>query len=305
MPRINGGLGFGIEAPNLQVKAKANRTFSVSDRRKSGLDHAGVQRLLRVLQRAEERYGLQRRIAIEITGGVGAHYGFGTGTASRLACLEALLLVNGHQVNESELIRLSGRGGTSGIGIHVYFHGGLVIDLGRKSDGEVPQPSSQAEFDFDLPLLLQQTEMPLWEIGICIPSHISPLTEEEEKVFFHQTCPIPETECYRALYHGVAGVFSAARERDRSAFGNSVHELQECAWKRAERTHHGQALSDLEDLLYALGASVVGMSSLGPALFFLADQVESVVEKMRAASPQCELMICQPSNTGRRIECSS
>jgi len=249
-----------------------------------------------------DNHGFRKQISVDISGSANIHNGFGTGTSIYLACLEALMLINAHPTNDSALIQSSGRGGTSGIGIRTYFHGGLVVDLGRQSDGKRLQPSSLAEAETCLPLLLQRTTMPDWNIGICIPTHIRSLTSKDEMLFFEETCPIPENECHRAFYHGVAGVFSAVQEQDQVAFQNSVQEIQECEWKRAERAQHGRLLHELENRLYSMGASAVGMSSLGPSLFFLADQIDSSIQKMQLALPNCKFIKCLPNNSGRKIE---
>lgn len=154
---------------------------------------------------------------------------------------------------------------------------------------------------FDPPLLLQQTSMPDWDIGICIPHHIKALTEQEEIAFFDQTCPIPESEAHKIMYHAVAGAYAAAKEADKPTFEASIRALQECAWKKAERNEHGKPLADLEDKLYQLGATTVGMSSLGPSLFFFAKDMDTTIELMKIKLPTCEFIKTKPANTGREI----
>jgi beta-ribofuranosylaminobenzene 5'-phosphate synthase len=299
--RINGGIGFAAQSPYVNVSAEDSSSFEVKDERGHGFDAKSEKRLLASLGALKEKYEFAQAVSITISGNAYSHYGFGTGTAIRLACLEALMLVNDHPVSKGELIRLSGRGGTSGIGIHTYFHGGLVLDLGRKNDGKAHIPSSQAKGKLSTPLLLQQVAMPEWEIGICIPSHIKALTEKEEKTFFAKTCPIPEAEAHKAMYHAVAGVYAAVQEHDKTVFEASIKALQECAWKKAERQMHGEPLSELESQLYEMGATAVGMSSLGPSLFFLADDMDAVIGKMQDVIPNCEFIKTKPANSGRVI----
>jgi len=303
MPRINGGIGFSIDAQQVQVEAKIDDVLHVQDDRNAGMGSSAIARLVEVLQKAASLHGLEKQVLLRISGDADMHYGLGTGTSIALASLEAFFLLNDHKITKDELIRLSNRGGTSGIGIYTYFSGGLVIDLGRASDGKRPIPSSQQEGAFDLPLLLQQFPMPDWEIGICTPSHIQPLTEAEEKTFFRQTCPIPEEEAYKALYYSVAGVYASAKDGDKKGFEIAVRALQKCAWKKAERQRHGPELRAVENQLYELGASVVGMSSLGPSLFFLAEDVEALLPVMQESLPQCTFTLSRPANQGRVVSC--
>lgn len=300
-PRVNGGVGFSVGAPCLNVNARCSESFWLEDVREHGLDEKAKKRLLTTLEFAKEKHGLNQALSIIISGNAGTHYSFGSGTAIRLACLESLLLLNNCQLNKEEIITLSGRGGTSGIGIHTYYSGGLVVELGRKNEGALHVPSSQAKGDIQKPLLFQQVPMPEWDIGVCIPSHIKALTEEEEKSFFMKTCPIPEAEAHKAMYHAVAGVYAAVMEADKPAFEQSIRVLQECGWKKAEREVHGRALSELEQQLYAMGATAVGMSSLGPSLFFFADDMDAVICKMQKAIPNCQFIKTRPVNSGRVI----
>src|SRR6187397_3143910 len=59
------------------------------------------------------------------------HVGLGTKTAVILGALQAAAIASGYKVSRAELQLLSGRGGASGVGIHAFFIGGLVIDAGH------------------------------------------------------------------------------------------------------------------------------------------------------------------------------
>ena len=299
--RINGGIGFAIQEPKLSIQVKSSNTLSIQDSRNHGLEPQAISRLEEVLQIVGKKYGFQKSISVHISGDASAHHSFGTGTAIRLACLEAMFIANNKGYTNDELISLSGRGGTSGIGIHTYFQGGLVLDLGRKNTGEALQPSSQNSKSIK-PLLFQQVTMPDWDIGVCFPSHIASLNEKEEKAFFKATCPIPESEAYKAMYHAVSGVYAAVCEHDKGAFEVAIKALQECAWKKAERNQHGEALATLEEQLYFHGASTVGMSSLGPCLFFLSNDMDKALVKMKESIPLCTFIKTKPSNNGRLID---
>ncbi len=304
--RINGGIGFSVDSPNITVRAGFSNKFCLLDKRQVGLSELALCRLQRVLRSAVNECNLPKdNILIEISGQANANYGFGTGTAIRLACIEALMLLNDCTLSKDKIIRLSERGGTSGIGINSYFTGGLVVDLGVQNHGQRLQSSSQTESTADLPLLLQQTKMPSWDVGICIPPHIPPLSEKEETDFFIKTCPINESESHKALYHSIIGVYAAVSEGKKEAFDGSIRAIQQCAWKKAERGLHGNSLLLLENDLYNAGATAVGMSSLGPSLFFLAKDVRTVIASMQENHPTCQFLVTKPVNKGRHIRCLS
>lgn len=302
--RINGGIGFAIEFPSITLRATPSLSYVINDTRRLGLSLEAKNRLINRLVAARRQYSLPKAVTIDIGGDAVAGHGFGSGTAVGLSSVEALMCVNGRELSKNELIYLSGRGGTSGIGINTYFSGGAVLDLGIKNSNCSHRPSSAVD-SIVPPLLLQQHDMPCWNFGICIPLNIEPMTKEQEETFFKIVCPIKESEAHKSLYHSVVGVMGAICENDKDAFEYSIRELQKCEWKKAERTFHGGTLQEIEELLYRCGASAVGMSSLGPSLYFLANDVNMVINRTKKILQNCEFVMTTPDNLGRKIQCLS
>lgn len=300
--RINGGIGFAIESPSINTTANLADQCTINDNRKFGLSTEAKERLIQSLEKARNDYSLSNNISIDINGDALANHGFGSGTAIRLSCLESLMILNGINITDTDLIRLSGRGGTSGIGVNTYFSGGLVLDLGVKKSKDIHKPSSSSMNDIP-PLVMQQIEMPDWDVGICIPEKIKPITHEQEVEFFKNACPINESEAHKALYHSVIGIYSSIREADKEGFEYSIRELQKCEWKKAERKLHGIELLSMEKTLYESGANTVGMSSLGPSLFFLAKDIDLVIDVASEKLRGCTLLKSKPTNYGRNIQC--
>lgn len=300
--RINGGVGFAVHNPETKFKFQENQIFKVVDERKDGLALNEIDRLLNMLENVRTQYSFKNSFSLRISGKSRTHFGFGIGTTVRLACLEALFLINQVSYSPEILQTLSGRGGTSGIGIHTYFCGGFVFDLGHKVTGLRHQPSSSKEGKHSLPLLSQQIEMPAWNFGICIPNNIASKEEGQERIFFEKTCPISSGEVYETLYHTVYGLYGAVLEDDQETFCKALVAIQDCAWKSAERQLYGSKLLVFEKALYESGASAVGMSSLGPSLFFFSQDVEQVLEEMRDRRLQCDLLLTHPVNRGRFVQ---
>jgi len=297
--RINGGLGFALADPSCELTFYAATDFSIDDQRIIPLDGNESKRLITLLQVEKKRHEFSIAAEIVIIGNMRAHSGFGSGTAISLACLEGLHRLNGSMPSPIELVAASGRGGTSGVGIHSYFSGGCVFDLGRAADTNVHVPSHQATASHSL--LLDQLPMPDWEIGICIPLNILHKSQDEERAFFKRTCPLPAEAVYKTLYHSLFGLYAAIRDADRTTFCNALRAIQVCAWKQAERLEYGEELIEIEQALYVKGAEAVGMSSLGPSLFFLADDVAKIVSQMQPVRPDCEWLLTRPANYGRKL----
>ena len=271
--RMNGGVGFAIKEPTLKLRFSRSGEFGLEDVRHFPFREEEIFRIKKIINKEKRTIGGKYNIRIEIKGELPTHFGFGSSTATRLACLEALYLVNNCRPKREQLVSSSGRGGTSGIGINAYFEGGLIIDLGRRSKEFFFCPSQLSENRKSLPLMMQRVEMPKWEVGICIPNNIPHKSEKEEAAFFRKTCPITSSEVYKTLYHVIYGLYSAVRENDKKTFCLALKSIQQCAWKFSERKQYGKKLFEIEQRLYECGADAVGMSSLGPSLFFLANSL--------------------------------
>lgn len=143
--RRNGGIGFAIEAPGVSLRFAPSDRFFCDDRRVRPLNEAETRQLGEVIEAARRAFRLPTSVSVFIEGAMPTHCGFGSGTGIRLACLEGIFAINGRELEQPEIIRLSGRGGTSGIGINTYFHGGLVLDLGVAAEPDAQfLPSSSA-----------------------------------------------------------------------------------------------------------------------------------------------------------------
>lgn len=298
--RSNGGIGFAISAPTCELTTVGSPRFSINDARSRPLSTEELNRLLVTLEIERERQRFASAVDISISGAMPTHSGFGSSTAIALACIEALHRANDSVPTASNIVSASGRGGTSGIGVHTYFSGGCVLDLGRPAGSHALAPSHKLS-NTSPPLLVDQLQMPDWDVGICIPRSIECKTQAEEEAFFARTCPVPSLAVYETLYHVMFGLYAAIRERDWKTFCKALRAVQECYWKKAEREEYGRPLIDVERSLYSCGASVVSMSSLGPVLFFLADDVADVTNRMQSARSDCDYMLTQPSNHGRTI----
>lgn len=133
--RINGGAGLAIQTPSLKIHCSISDRFSLIDKREFSLSEQEIFRIKKIIKQEVIGYQYSKNIGIEIQGEMPTHFGFGSGSAIRLACLEALHLLNKNEPEREKLVYSSGRGGTSGIGINTYFEGGFIVDLGKKLTG--------------------------------------------------------------------------------------------------------------------------------------------------------------------------
>jgi beta-ribofuranosylaminobenzene 5'-phosphate synthase len=172
-PRRNGGIGFSVASPEGVVTARPASTFAVVDMRGQGLVASEIAQLHGMVDEAAAADGLLSSVVVRLDGDIRTHVGMGSGTAIRLAILEALYIVNGQARSREYLIGRSGRGGTSGVGINTYFHGGLVLDLGTKSGPADFLPSSSSS-PRTPPMALPPLTMPNWPLCLCVPRSVRP-----------------------------------------------------------------------------------------------------------------------------------
>lgn len=298
--RQNGGIGFAIDTPSLEISFKNTTSIEINDERTYGFNTEEKTRIVDILNKEKKRHDFSNGYTVTIIGDVPTHMGFGSSTAVRLALIEGLYLVNKFSYTEEDIVKASERGGVSGIGIETYFEGGMVFDMGSACKSDFVPSSSMEKEPKILPLVCKYISIPSWKIGICIPD-IEPKTESEEKAFFNETCPIKESESYKVLYHVTYGVLASVMENDRNTFAKAIKEIQKCQWKKAERSLYGNELIDVENVLYECGAEAVGMSSLGPTLFFVAKDIEKVVSKSKVLLPKSQLFVADVNNNGRSI----
>ena len=300
--RKNGGFGFSISEPSLIISGDITSKFEIIDYRKNGFTEEQKIKLIEILENIYTKKRFTQQCIIEIKGDVPSHKGFGSGTSIRLACVELLYLLNKSLYTPTEIVKESLRGGTSGIGINTYFKGGFVFDIGHSERNNIFLPSNALETSEHVyPLVLLEENMPNWDIGICIPNNISSLSEKEEKIFFQETCPIEPHQSYESLYHIVFGLIGAIKENNIEVFAKALQNLQNSKWKDSERNIYKGNIQVVEQKLYDCGALGVGMSSLGPSLFFIGKDMDKIISKSKKLLPDCKIFKTKTNNSGRII----
>lgn len=300
-PRRNGGLGFGIAGPSACLTIQQTADFRLNDLRAQPLAQDESNGLLETLANVQRQLALSDGASVSIAGDLLTHHGMGSGTALKLAAIEGYLALHEIELPQAEITRLSGRGGTSGVGIRTYFDGGFVCDVGvdaAVSGGFAPSSSSVLP---STPLLLHTGRMPDWPLGLCIPRSCRPKTRAEEVAFFARTTPLPIEASYEAAYWAVFGAVAAVAEQNYRRFCESVARMQDLAWKSCERSEYGPSLERSAEHLLRMGADCVGMSSLGPMLYFFADAATLSHISSAANDLDADILLTRPNNQGREL----
>jgi beta-ribofuranosylaminobenzene 5'-phosphate synthase len=275
--RRNSGIGLSIINKKLFLEAKKQSTCLIEV--ETYCNHP--ERLLiiiEILKSTKKKYKLEYGVEIKLYGSYFFHVGLGTSTAVTLACLEALFLINNKTITNNELIKISERGGTSGIGINTYFYGGLIIDTGTKPNNQKHKPSSYVKPKIHSEILAK-CNFPSWNLGILIPKNRDYIYDEKELRFFEKNCPIPKDEAYFASYLATFGTLASAKDKDYELFCHSINETQKTYWKRKEISLNKFNNIRINRIL-SLGADCAGISSFGNSIYFFDKDPQNIGLKM-------------------------
>jgi len=298
--RKNGGIGLSVST-NCQLSAVGAAKNTVSANGYCN-DYDKLNSICDVIENLMIKKSLDTKAKIVINGDLYFHSGLGVGTAITLACIEAVFLLNMQKYNELEIQELSGRGGTSGIGINSYFSGGFLLDLGHETNKSAHTPSRYIQNTVP-PLNIKTVPFLFDDLYMLIPLDLPTTSGEDERRFFEENTPIRAEKAYEASYLSIFGVLASVYESNRCKFSESIKDIQNTYWKSIEIERAGSIVKSLMSKLSELYCHSIGMSSLGNGVYFLLNQSDDISKvKLLSEEFNCKLLKLVPCNDGRSIE---
>jgi beta-RFAP synthase len=273
-PRQFGGVGLMIQDPGIEIRVEPATAWSFE-----GPLSQRVGVLVRGLldQQAGGSWCGPRLAPARVTviSAPPEHVGLGVGTQLSLAVVRALLEFAGAGDSTAETLgRLADRGRRSGIGIHGFVHGGLIVDGGRRTDDVPPPLVARVPFPEDWSILLVQPPGPRGRHGT------------DEARAFAELPPLPDRIIERLCRLVLLGIIPAAVQRDLDEFGEALAELQHQVGSAFAPWQGGLFASAMSASLISqmrdLGLSGAGQSSWGPTLYAFGSLTP--VEKAAVAS---------------------
>lgn len=259
-PRQFGGVGLMIDAPGLTLSAQPSESWEA----KGPL----ASRVLEFARRSAESltsHGLTLKPAsIEVDRSPPEHAGLGVGTQLGLGVARLLCeLASFRHPSIEDLARLSGRGLRSGIGLHGFVSGGLIVDGGRSKPDGIPPLLARLDFPSD------------WSVLVIIPRKEPGLHGLRETQAFASLPPssalLTDSLCRQVLL----GLLPAVIEHDLPRFGEALEEIQLQVGEGFASVQGGRfARPDSEMIVGALkseGLHGIGQSSWGPTLYAFSD----------------------------------
>ena len=262
--RLNGGAGVAVARPF--VECTVTHANQIDIEIETGIEMPHAEDVLRFARRLCEAFSFSP-VNIRITAAIPPHHGFGSKTATLLAVGRAVAVLNEATIPTYQLAALAERGRTSGIGVHVFDHGGFVADgghrIGSEAQGDLVPTRFAPERGF--PCLLFHGSLP-WAVLVIVPfGHI--LEGQQELAYFESVCPLPLSDVHEIAYWTSFRMVSAVATGDYEEFCLSVNSLQHCAWKRKQMLAQDSRVRYVVDSSRDVGVDAIGLTSNGPALY--------------------------------------
>ena len=266
--RVDGGVGITLDDPGYVIEAEPSEETCVL----TGDDNLKT-RTLGIIAALSKQQGYDPGITVRIHDVIPSHSGLGSGTQLSLAVATAMSGLSG--VSATDQARLTGRGGTSGIGVRSFTDGGVIVDGGHRfGDGQEKSsflPSSASK-GVNLAPLIGRYEFPRdWRIVLCLPALHPGASGETERSIFQKRCPVPLPEVQELSHVILMQMIPALIEEDLDQFGNAVNALRNGGFKKEELALQPPVLHNILDYMSGCGTAGAGMSSFGPALYAVTD----------------------------------
>ncbi|MGC9115644.1 MAG: hypothetical protein ACP5HH_06565 [Fervidicoccaceae archaeon] len=194
------------------------------------------------------------------------HVGLGSTTQIAMSAALGMSIYCGKRLSYKELALIARRGAVSGVGIHSFRWGGLIVDGGRKKEGSKLKIPSEVE---ELPPLISRFSIPNdWLIILIIPRNGKRVSEEDEGFMFYPKHPDFDQSL---LSRDLVKILHGAASRELLLFSEGVEGIQSKMGEYFEQYQGGRYSSDETrlsvEVLRSLGARGVGQSSWGPLAY--------------------------------------
>jgi beta-ribofuranosylaminobenzene 5'-phosphate synthase len=298
--RIDGGVGLAINDPTFELVAKPSHRIEVES-------YQYRNRAYTILEGLQAKHNFPG-IHVEFLSEIPAHSGFGSGTQLALGLGQAVNTLYDLNLSILDLAFAVARGGTSGIGVAAFEKGGFVLDGGHPFPEEKSSflPSS-AVGNVPPPPILLRYPFPNWDLLIVSPNckHISGETEVNP---FQTLCPQPQSTAERLSHIILMKLLPAIHEENLFAFGDAINRIQTFGWKKVEIDAQQGVLQQTLDFLRDSGAIGAGVSSWGPAIFAVGENLRALHRKTESFLDSLpnggSCFVTQPNNVGARMELS-
>jgi len=291
--RIDGGVGLTLNYPSIRINAKKDAQLSVSGTTEF------AERIKSAASAVLTQYNING-VAIDVVQEYPNHVGLGSGTQVALAVGTAISELYDLNLNPTTIAKLTGRGGTSGIGVAAYEFGGFLVDGGHKGKTEFLPSSASGKFGPG-PIIARHF-FPDWAIVLAIPN-LRGASDKREIDVFQKQCPLPLNEVQELCHVILMEMLPAVVEHDIESFGRSIDRVQTIGFKRRELELQ-PFCAHLVQFMRENGAIGAGMSSFGPVVYGITDgkQLEKAVRSYLNDTIGGKVRAVKAQNTGAYVQ---
>ena len=293
MGRIYGSIGVAIERPGWTIEVEPCSDFNVETKNKEV-----ESKVIGVAERIKKHYGRRLNVKIKIISDVPFHKGLGAGTQLSLAVSEGILKSLRLLYSKDDIIRFSGRGKRSGIGIMAYFSGGFNLDAGKSLKvPSVPLPLFHVNFPDE------------WLFLLVFPSIDAKVHGNEEKAKFSLLKKPNSKEISHIV---LMGLLPSLIDNDIEGFGKSLTMIQERVGEMFLVSQGGifahSICKEIIEFMLKNGVFGAGQSSWGPIIYGLVKKGKTsrnikkkVNEYMSFNGIKGKTWLVRANNNGRTI----
>ena len=276
--RRYGSIGVVIEGFETEVELSAALADRVTADTPEGA--AQMDRASAYLRTLRGRSGRADTLHLRLRQVLPAHGGFGSGTQLALAIARAFAQWHRLDVSTPTLAHWVGRGLRSGIGIHGFDLGGLLVDGGPGADG------------WPAPLLSRIALPESWRIVVVQDEREHGLAGNDEKDALVVLDAMPAARAAEICHEVLMRVLPGAASAEFDVFARGVSRVQQVLGEYFAPVQNGRAYTSaaVGRLMDWIGASghraALGQSSWGPTGFAIVESqahAQALVAAARAA----------------------
>lgn len=252
--RLYGGLGIGINRPNVVLEAEHAENLNVKGEKK---EHVKT-----LAKRFFETYNIKLNACINVKKVISEHIGLGSGTQLTLAVATALAKLFNIKASVQELAEAMGRGKRTSVGTTIFEQGGFVVD-GGKSSIKKRFPAT----------IFRQPFPQNWRFVVAVPNVNKGLAKTEENAAFETLSPMKAEDSGKICRLTMMKLLPALVEHDIESFGEALTQIQiiigDYFGEVQGGTYASQTATEGIVLMQKLGVYGVGQSSWGPTFYGL------------------------------------
>jgi beta-RFAP synthase len=290
--RMFGGLGVGIDHPNVIVEAQTAKNFRITGQ--------GVELTKVLVDRFFSAYQIKPNVHLNVAEVIPSHVGLGSGTQLSIAVAVALAKVLAVKASVPELAVEMGRAKRTSVVTSIFQWGGFVVDGGKNLKTQTYPP-----------LLYRQTFPNEWRFVVAVPNQHQGLSNSEENHAFDKLTVMPSCDAAQICRLIMLKLLPAIAEHDIDNFGDALTKIQVITGKHFAQaqggTYSSQAAEECIEFMKKIKTYGVGQSSWGPALYAVVkhEEAKQTLAKVKAYLKEGlggEAFIAKANNRGATIK---